>query len=80
MARGWESKSVEEQQAAAGERDGAPRPRLTAEEAEHQRQREVLRAARSRIVQQLQSAQNPRYRKLLEDELAAVERRLEGKA
>src|SRR5438270_7960607 len=41
MARGWESKSAEAQQAEAGEKPSTPRPRLSPEEAANQRQREV---------------------------------------
>ncbi len=74
MARGWESKSVEEQRASA-ESDHAPgvKPRLTPEEAERQRSCGLLQAARARTLQQLQCASNPRYRKLLEDELASLD-------
>lgn len=78
MARGWESKSVEDQlQAAETERGTATRPKLTAAEAERQRQRDVLLSARARIVTQLQTVQNPRYRKLLETELAALNERID---
>ncbi len=77
MARGWESKSVEEQlQAAEAHRAAAERPKLTAAEAERRRQRDVLLAARARIVAQLQTVENPRYRQLLEQELAAIDAKL----
>ncbi len=74
MARGWESKAVAEQLASA-ESDHADsvKPRLTPEDAERQRSCSLLQAARARTLQQLQCATNPRYRKLLEDELASLD-------
>lgn len=49
---------------------------MSAEEAARQRQRESLRLARSRVVQQLEVAQEPRYIKLLNDTLADLDSRL----
>src|SRR5690348_9062542 len=66
MARGWESKSVEQQQDLASSAHKARRPALTAEEAERQRQLASLRLARARVEQQLAVATNPRYRQTLE--------------
>ena len=76
MARGWESKSVEAQQDEV--RQGAPKPRikLTPEEAARSRERESLRLSRQRVAQQLESSQNPRHRKILEDALAELDQRL----
>ena len=76
MARGWESKSVEAQQDEA--RQGAPKSRikLTPEEAARSREKENLRLSRQRVVQQIESSQNPRLRKILEDALAELDRRL----
>jgi hypothetical protein len=76
MARGWESKSVEAQQAEAIEESGAPRVKLTPEAASRSRERENLRLARQRVVQQLEGSENPRYRKLLEDTLADLDQKL----
>lgn len=76
MARGWESKSVEAQQAEASDKTPKSRPRLTAEAAARHRERENLRLSRQRVLQQLESSQNPRLRKLLEDELAALDEKL----
>lgn len=76
MARGWESKSVEAQQDEA--RQGTPKSRikLTPEEAIRRRERESLRLSRQRVVQQIDSNQNPRHRKILEDALAELDRKL----
>jgi len=76
MARGWESKSVEAQQAEAGEKTSAPRSRLSPEEAANRRKLEVLRLSRQRIAQQLAIVQNPQHRKMLEDALAELDRKL----
>jgi len=75
MARGWESKSVEAQQEQAAEKTTL-RPRLTLEEQEQQRQREGILLSRKRLVEQLSSAQNPRYQKLLKDALRELDERL----
>jgi hypothetical protein len=76
MARGWESKSIEAQQAEAGEKPSVPRSRLSPEEAANRRKREVLRLSRQRITQQLATVQNPHHRKMLEDALAELDRKL----
>ncbi len=76
MARGWESKSVEAQQSEAAEKSSERRPRLTVEAAARERERETLRLARQRVLQQLERAQNPRHRSLLQNELAALDAKL----
>ena len=73
MARGWESKSVEAQQAEAGQTSAPARRRLRPEEAARWRELENLRLSRQRVLQQLASGPDDRYRKLLEDTLAALE-------
>jgi hypothetical protein len=79
MARGWESKSVESQiDAAQNDRPDANKPHLTPEQAKFGREREVLRAARARVLQQLEVTTNPRYARLLEDELRSIDTRLAG--
>jgi hypothetical protein len=77
MARGWESKSVEAQQAEAGEKSGAkPGPAMSAEEAARWRKRESLRLSRQVVLQQLEASTNPRHRKLLHDALADLDLKL----
>jgi len=76
MARGWESKSVEAQQAEASEKAPTERSRLSPEEAANRRQREVLRLSRQRITEQLATVQNPHHRKMLLDALAELDRKL----
>jgi hypothetical protein len=77
MARGWESKSVEEQQdAAARERATRQAPAPTAAEQTKAQQREGLRLARARTVASLQTACHPRHRAMLEETLAHLDREL----
>jgi len=79
MARGWESKAVEEQRAAA-EMKPSQRPASAAspEEKERQRKREELELARKRALADLAGARNPRHRDLLERTLTALEERIRG--
>jgi len=77
MARGWESKSVEEQQEAAA-RDRAARqaPAPTAADQAKAQQREGLRLARARTLASLQGACQPRHRAMLEQQLAHLDAQL----
>jgi len=75
MARGWESKSVEEQQSAAANQ-AESKQRLTPEQAALKQAREALELSRRRVLQQLQSIQNPRHRQILESALSELDSRL----
>ncbi len=75
MARGWESKSVEEQQAAAGAQVES-KQRLTPEQAARRQEREAIELSRRRVLQQLQSVQHPRHRQMLESALSELDTRL----
>ncbi len=75
MARGWESKSVEDQQAAASTK-GESKQRLTPEQAARKQAADSIHLSRRRILQQLESAQNPRHRQMLESALAELDARL----
>ena len=77
MARGWESKSVEAQQAEATEQSSTTRARrLSPEEAAQARERENLRLARQQVLQQIESSKDERHRNLLRQSLAAVDEKL----
>lgn len=78
MARGWESKSVEAQQAEAGEKTQSPRLRLTPEQAQAKRKKEGLHLARQRVLQQLSNAHDPRHRQMLEHALMDLDRQIEN--
>ncbi len=77
MARGWESKSVEQQQELATSDAGRAKPRMTAEEIDAERRRESLQLSRRRVLQQLEVASNPRHREMLEAALADLDAQLE---
>jgi hypothetical protein len=77
VARGWESKGVEEQQAEASATVNQPRKVLTPEQVAKQQQEQGLRLCRQRVLQELQTAQNPRHRQMLTDALAELEARLD---
>ena len=76
MARGWESKSVEAQQADASQKAGPRRKKLTSEEAASRREQENLRLSRQRVLQQLESASNERHRASLQAALAELDEKL----
>ena len=75
MARGWESKSVEEQQAAASTQIES-KQRLTPEQAAHSQARQSIELSRRMVLQQLESAHHPRHRQMLESALSDLEARL----
>jgi len=75
MARGWESKSVEEQQAAAGTQVES-KQRLTPQQAAKKQERDALELSRKRVLQELESAENARHRQMLESALADLELKL----
>jgi hypothetical protein len=76
MARGWESKSVEQQQEDRLEQPKGSRPVLSVEQQERNRKREGLALSRKRLAQQLEAASNPRHRQMLEAALADLDRQL----
>jgi hypothetical protein len=76
VARGWESKSVELQQDDANSSTGEPRRHLTPEQRELESRKKGLKLSRSRILEQLHSAENPRYRKILEQALAVLDEQI----
>jgi hypothetical protein len=76
MARGWESKSVEAQQSEAAQEAGPPKPLLTPEDKAKLQKREGLLLQRKRVAQQLESATNPQYQKMLQAALADLAARI----
>ena len=74
MARGWESKSVEEQvQEHQSRGEENTKKQLTPEQLESRRKREVLLLSRSRVQKDLQASQNPRHRDQLNSALADLD-------
>jgi len=77
VARGWESKSVEQQQEAREEK-ATPAPQLSPQQLAALRKRRTAALAREQVLQQLQHARDPRRRQQLEAALAHLDRRLAG--
>jgi hypothetical protein len=71
MAKGWESKSIEEQQSLATESPitEEDRARLSHEHQEQVRRQQALQMNRVRVEQQMEKCSNDRYRAMLQQEL-----------
>lgn len=76
MARGWESKSVESQIELAESSRSRRGVQLTAEQIRTQRERESLQLSRIRVLHDLESARNPRYRETLSAALKHLDEKL----
>jgi len=74
MARGWESKSVEDQMSSAeANRDAQIKPHLSADERGLRERRQSLLLSRSQVLSRLKVATNSRYRAQLESALAHLD-------
>lgn len=77
MARGWESKSVEDQIGdAQADRDAQVEPHLSADERARQTRKQSLLLSRSQILSRLKVVHNARYRAQLEAALTHVDAQL----
>ncbi len=78
MARGWESKSVEEQQNQSLQKPltQEDKDRLSRLKADKMRQIQALQLNRARIREQLERSSNDRYKELLNRELEHLEKEL----
>jgi hypothetical protein len=74
MARGWESKAVEDQleELVRARQEIAAVPK-SPESIELQRKRETLSLSRSRLLEQLQKVRSDAHRQMLERSLQAIE-------
>ena len=79
MARGWESKSVEQQQEEFASTKGKGSQPLNAAQIAAEHERNGIELSRQHILQQLQIACNPRHRQMLEAALAELDRKLDRK-
>ena len=80
MARGWESKSVEDQIEARREALAAadpPAPQASPAETERRLRREGLLLSRARMAAAIESAANPQYRAMIERAIAHLDSELE---
>jgi hypothetical protein len=76
MARGWESKSVEQQQAESADERKQRGPSLSLQQKERKRKRDGLSLARIALVRQLENSTHPQRRSMLEKSLAEIDRQL----
>ena len=77
MARGWESKSVEDQiDAAKADRDAQIKPRLTPQQREQRELKQSLRLSRAQTLRRLEAATDERYRAQLQSALDHLDARL----
>jgi hypothetical protein len=77
MSRGWESKDVESQMEEAASRRAAVRQTpLTDEQIRLQTERKSLELSRRRVLNDLETASNPRRREQLEAALRHLDREL----
>ena|SRR2546421_9339878 len=77
MARGWESKSVEDQiDAAKADRDAQIKPRLTPQQREQKELKQSLRLSRAQTLSRLNAATNERYRAQLKSTLDHLDAQL----
>src|SRR5258708_12334788 len=77
MARGWESKSVEDQIGdAQAEKDARSKPFLSPSEREQRTRKQSLLLSQSQILSRLKVAQSARYRAQLEAPLKHLETHL----
>ena len=77
MARGWESKSVEDQIGAAeAERELRSKPQLSESQKQKEEHKKSLLLSRSQILSRMLAAANPRYRAQLQSALDHVEAQL----
>jgi hypothetical protein len=75
MARGWESKSVEAQQADR-EDATARKPTVSPEEAAAIERRRTLQLQRARALADLASARSPAHRQMLETAIRSLDEQL----
>ena len=77
MARGWESKSVAAQIDMAENRSAVARAKVLSEESlDLLRKKESILMSRTRVVRDLENAQNPRYRAVLSKALKDLDAQL----
>ena len=77
MARGWESKSIEQQQEEATSSTQSRGKPLNPEQISEQNKRRGLELSRKRMLQQLALASSPQHRAMLEAALAELDAKLE---
>lgn len=78
MARGWESKAVEDQIASAEERKGASKRARTAGELERDSRRHGLLLSRTKILRDIEHARDDRHRASLQQALDYIDAQIKS--
>lgn len=79
MARGWESKSVEDQIAASEDRKAAAAKKVrTADEIARESRREGLLLSRAKIVRDMENARDERHRAALQQALEYIDGQIQA--
>ena len=78
MARGWESKSIQDQIDSAESRNKEKRLVLTPEQLAELKKRESLLLHRTRVLRDIETCKDERYRKTLTEGLEFLEAQLAG--
>ena len=73
MARGWESKGVEDQIAAAEERKAGSKRARTPDELDRESRKHGLLLSRAKIVRDLENARDDRHRAALQQALDYID-------
>ena len=76
MARGWESKSVEEQQSQFKQHSAESKSRPSPEAARKAVEMQALHLQRAQVEERLRSSENARYKELLQRELDHLDHKL----
>jgi hypothetical protein len=78
MARGWESKAVEDQiEERKQKREAVPQDELSPEERQRKDRLASLQLSKSRLLDQLERATNPTHRTTLLNGLKAIEKEID---
>ena len=78
MARGWESKSVEDQIAASEERKSAVKRAPTPDELERESRRQGLLLSRAKIAGDIERARDERHRAALQQALDYIDSQIDS--
>ena len=78
MARGWESKAVEDQIAASEERKSPAKRARTPDELERESRRQGLLLSRAKIAGDIERARDERHRAALQQALDYIDSRIEN--
>jgi hypothetical protein len=78
MARGWESKSIEEQQAEALANKSLPKSHRSSAEVARMQELDGLQLSRKRVLTQLQTVTDHRHQAILREALADLDRKIQA--